>query len=164
MLAATEPLQARLFEEMKGRIKEDDASVPTPDGPFDYFSRYETGAQHPRRVRRPRGATEGETVLLDEDAEAAGQGLSTPSTRRATRPTTRSSPWPWTSRDRNITAIHVRDLATGEILDDGPRNAAGDFAFSPDSQWLFWVWRDENARPAKVFRRPARGGRGRAGL
>ena len=30
--------------------------------------------------------------------------------------------------------------------------------FSPDSQWIFWIWRDDNARPSKVFRRPARGG------
>src|ERR1700749_1282646 len=51
MLASTEALQAQMFEEMKGRIKEDDASVPTPDGPFDYFARYELGAQHPRHVR-----------------------------------------------------------------------------------------------------------------
>src|SRR5690606_22407821 len=37
-------------------------------------------------------------------------------------------------------------------------SAYGDFTFSPDSRWLFWIWRDENARPSKVFRRPARGG------
>src|SRR5207237_1922412 len=36
--------------------------------------------------------------------------------------------------------------------------AYGDFTFSPDSQWIFWIWRDENARPSKVFRRLARGG------
>jgi oligopeptidase B len=40
MLAATEPLQAAMFAEMKGRIKEDDASVPTPDGPWDYYGRF----------------------------------------------------------------------------------------------------------------------------
>ncbi|MFX7874641.1 hypothetical protein ABTK18_19730, partial [Acinetobacter baumannii] len=47
MLADTEGLQAELFAEMKGRIREDDTSLPSPDGPFEYFSRYETGAQHP---------------------------------------------------------------------------------------------------------------------
>src|SRR3954469_16163572 len=40
MLAATEPLQAALFAEMKGRIKEDDASVPTPDGSWEYYARF----------------------------------------------------------------------------------------------------------------------------
>ena len=43
VLAGTEALQATLFAEMKGRIKEDDASVPAPDGPWVYYSRYEAG-------------------------------------------------------------------------------------------------------------------------
>ena len=55
MLAPTLPLQTRLFEEMKGRIKEDDSSVPAPDGPWEYYSRFETGMQHPLFCRRPRG-------------------------------------------------------------------------------------------------------------
>ena len=58
ILGGTEALQARMFEEMKGRIKEDDASVPDPDGPFEYLSRYEIGAQHPRHLRRRRGLEE----------------------------------------------------------------------------------------------------------
>ena len=65
VLAPTEALQARLFAQMKGRIKEDDASAPAPDGRFEYFSRYEIGAQHPRRLRRPRGGGTDE-LLLDE--------------------------------------------------------------------------------------------------
>src|SRR5580658_9870904 len=72
VLAGTEALQAELFEEMKGRIKEDDASVPDPDGPFEYLSRYELGAQHPRHLRRPRGADAGEELLLDEAARGEG--------------------------------------------------------------------------------------------
>src|SRR3546814_8525354 len=57
-----------LFAEMKGRIKEDDSSVPTPDGPWDYYVRYDLGAQHPVHARRPRGQAQGEQVLLDEEA------------------------------------------------------------------------------------------------
>jgi oligopeptidase B len=58
MLAGTEALQARMFGEMRGRIKEDDSSVPSPDGPFDYYVRYDTGAQHPIHARRPKGRVE----------------------------------------------------------------------------------------------------------
>ena len=72
MLASTEALQATLFAEMKGRIKEDDASVPSPDGPYDYYWRYVTGAEHPVHARRPRGGG-AEVVLLDEDAESKGK-------------------------------------------------------------------------------------------
>jgi oligopeptidase B len=58
-LAPTEPLQDALFAEMRGRIKEDDAGVPAPDGPFAYFSRHREGGQHPLICREPRagGAT-----------------------------------------------------------------------------------------------------------
>ncbi len=157
VLAPTEALQARLFEEMKGRIKEDDASVPTPDGPFDYFSRYELGAQHPRHVRRPRGADTGEAVLLDEAAEAKGKAYYAVSAAEHS-PDHRLYAWAVDEQGSEYHRLVIRDLATGDIFAGGPESATGDFAFSPDSRWLFWVWRDENARPAKVFRRPARGG------
>src|SRR6201996_8147951 len=70
MLASTEGLQAELFAEMKGRIKEDDSSLPSPDGPFEYYSRYAVGAQHPILARRPTGADSGEEILIDVDALA----------------------------------------------------------------------------------------------
>ncbi len=54
--------------------------------------------------------------------------------------------------------VRVKDLATGQEVGPPIESAYGDFCFSPDSQWLFWIWRDENARPAKVFRRAARPG------
>ena len=54
--------------------------------------------------------------------------------------------------------IRLRDLAAAEDLPWAIESAYGDFTFSPDSRWLFWIWRDENARPSKIFRRPARGG------
>jgi oligopeptidase B len=46
VMADTEALQQRLFAEMKGRIKEDDSSVPAPDGTFSYYTRFVTGGQH----------------------------------------------------------------------------------------------------------------------
>src|SRR5436190_18617477 len=73
VLAGTEDLQAALFAEMKGRIKEDDSSVPAPDGPWDYYVRYDLGAEHPLHARRPRGTPDGEAVLLDEPALARGK-------------------------------------------------------------------------------------------
>ena len=54
--------------------------------------------------------------------------------------------------------IRVKDLATGEVFAGPVESSTGDFVFSPDSEWLFWTWRDENGRPAKIYRRPARGG------
>ena len=134
MLAATEPLQATMFEEMKGRIKEDDASVPSPDGPFDYYCRYETGAQHPIHARRPRGGGDGEEVLLDEDAEAKGKAY-LPGRRR--RPQPRPRPLRL-GRGRaglgGTTASWSRTWRPARCCPSRSRARTGDFAFSPDSR------------------------------
>src|SRR6516225_4991568 len=53
-LAGTVPLQEALFAEMKARIKEDDADVPAPDGPYAYFTSHREGGQHPLICREPR--------------------------------------------------------------------------------------------------------------
>ncbi|WP_374472899.1 S9 family peptidase [Phenylobacterium sp.] len=156
MLASTEALQAQLFAEMRGRIKEDDSSVPASDGPFEYYARYELGAEHPVHARKPRGGGE-EQVLLDEQAEAKGKayyqvGAASHSPDHALYG------WAVDEQGSEYFQIRVKDLATGEVLGQPIDSAYGDFAFSPDSAWLFWIWRDENARPSKVFRRPARGG------
>ena len=157
LLAPTEDLQAQMFAEMKGRIKEDDSSVPSPDGPWDYYVRYELGAQHPVHARRPKGQADGEQVLLDEEALSKGKpffqvGAASHSPDHALYA------WAADEQGSEYFTIRVTDLATGETLGEPAESAYGSLVFSPDSQWLFWIWRDENARPAKVFRRPARGG------
>jgi oligopeptidase B len=160
MLADTEALQAQMFGEMKGRIKEDDSSVPSPDGPWDYYVRYDTGAQHPIHARRPRGQADApEQVLLDEEALAKGKpffqvGAASHSPDHALYA------WAADEQGSEYFTIRVTDLATGETLGTPIESGYGALTFSPDSQWLFWIWRDENARPAKVFRRPSRPGKG----
>jgi oligopeptidase B len=54
--------------------------------------------------------------------------------------------------------VLIKDLSAGQILPEPVESCTGGFVWSPDSRWLFWIWRDDNGRPAKVFRRPAWGG------
>ena len=175
LLESPKDLQEQIFAEMKGRIKEDDSSVPGPDGAWEYYSRYNIGAQHPIVARRPR--TEGgplsplpsveetaakEQILLDEEARAQAakaQGNDFYETSDAQHSPDHSLfAWGEDTQGSEYFTIFVRDLATGEILPYPIQSSNGGFTFSPDSQYIFWVWRDENSRPAKIFRRPARGG------
>ncbi|MGE0047174.1 MAG: S9 family peptidase, partial [Hyphomonadaceae bacterium] len=156
MMADTEALQEQLFQEMKGRIKEDDSSVPAPDGAWEYYARFETGAQHPRHVRWPRGGGD-EELLLDVDAQAKGHDYYHVGEAEHA-PDHSLFGYAVDAQGSEYYTIHVRDLATGADLPDPITSADGQFAFSPCSKWLFWIWRDENGRPSKVFRRPARGG------
>jgi len=157
MLAPTKALQDAMFEEMKGRIKEDDSSVPSPDGPWDYYARYAIGAQHPVHARRPRGAAEGDIVLLDEDAESKAKAYYRVGAAEHS-PDHGLYAWAVDEQGSEVYRILVKDLATGEIMPEPVESSTGSFTWSPCSQWLFWIWRDDNGRPAKVYRRPARGG------
>ena len=61
-----------LFAEMKGRIKQDDSSVPARDGDFLYWWAYQPGAQYPRWLRRPIAGGDAQ-LIFDEAAEAEGK-------------------------------------------------------------------------------------------
>ncbi len=157
MMASTEALQERIYQEMRGRTKEDDSSVPAPDGPWEYYRRFETGAQHPIYARRPRGQEGPEQVLINVDDQARGkafykvlQGQHSPDHALFA--------YAVDEQGSEIYTIYVKDLASGQTLANPVQNCTGDFCWSPDSSLLFWVFRDDNGRPAKIYRRPARGG------
>jgi oligopeptidase B len=156
MLASTDDLQAKIFAEMKGRIKEDDSSVPTADGPWDYYVRYEAGGQHPIHARRPRGSPDGEQVLLNADAEAKGKAFFQINGAEHS-PDHSLYAYAVDEQGSEVCRIFVKDLATGTVLPSPVESSTGDFVFSPCSRWLFWIWRDAEGRPARLYRRPARG-------
>jgi len=159
MLASTEGLQTQMFEEMKGRIKPDDSSVPASDGPFAYYARYEPGAQHPIYARRPRDSEAGEEVLLDADAMAKGKAFFQVGGADHS-PDHRLYAFAVDEQGSEVYRVFVKDLESGEILPRPVESSTGDFVFSPCSQWLFWIWRDAQGRPARLYRRPVRGGSG----
>lgn len=149
-MAPTGELQSRLFDEMKARIKEDDSSVPSPDGPFAYFQRFETGGQHPVFCRKPLDG-EGEEVLLDGNKEAEGEAFF----RVAACEHSLDHRLLAFAVDRNgseIYRIDVKDLETGELLADSIGEAQGSIAWANDGKTLFYVTLDEEHRPSKVYR------------
>lgn len=157
VLEPTERLQAELLGEMKARTPERLETPAIADGPWLYFTRYMPGAQQPRYMRRPRQGGGPDTILLDAAQRAAGFKFL--NIRNAIHsPDHRLFVWAEDISGTEKFVIRVKDLATGEILPGGPVDAFGDFAFSADSRLIFWVWRDPNSRPARLYRRPARGG------
>ncbi|MEM1289470.1 MAG: S9 family peptidase [Pseudomonadota bacterium] len=149
-LAPIQDLKQTLKAEMRGRIKEDDASVPAPDGPFSYGTRYREGGQHPLYVRSPRDGGE-ETIILDGDALAAGKayfklGGGAPS------PDQTLFAWAYDDSGSEKATIRVRDLGTGNELDDLIEETSGESVWSADGLALYYVKLDNNHRPSKVFR------------
>ncbi|MGQ0533571.1 MAG: S9 family peptidase [Caulobacteraceae bacterium] len=157
MMASTGELQERIYQEMRGRTKEDDSTVPTPDGAWEYYRRFETGAQHPIYARKPRGAEGPEQILINVDEQARGKTFYKVIAAQHS-PDHALFAYAVDEQGSEIYTVYVKDLVSGETLAAHINDCTGDFCWSPDSRLLFWTFRDDNGRPAKIFRRPARGG------
>jgi oligopeptidase B len=149
-LADTVGLQQALFVEMKARIKEDDSSVPSPDGPFEYFTSFVTNGQYPRLARRARGGGP-EQILIDGNAEA----LDKPYWQlgaAAHSPDHKLLAYAIDDKGSELFTIRIRDLATGEDLCDAIPDTRSSIVWSGDSKTLFYVRLDANQRPLFAYR------------
>ncbi|MBS0243550.1 MAG: S9 family peptidase, partial [Proteobacteria bacterium] len=151
-LAETKPLQEALFAEMKGRIKEDDSSVPSPDGPYEYQTGYVTGGQYPRLLRRPRGGAEGsETLLLDGNKEADGKAYWSLG-GGAHSHDHKLLAYAVDDKGSELYTIRVRDLGSGQDLVDAIPDTRGGMVWARDGKTFFYVRLDDNHRPLYVYR------------
>ncbi|NBN78514.1 prolyl oligopeptidase family serine peptidase [Microvirga tunisiensis] len=149
-MAPTKALQDTLFAEMKGRIKEDDSSVPMPDGPYEYGLRYVTGGQHPLLTRTPRGGGD-EQILVDGDKEAAGKAYF--KLAGATHAPDHSRlAWAYDDKGSEFYTLKLRDMATGADMATVIEDTAGGGVFSACGRYLFYIRVDANHRPSKLFR------------
>jgi oligopeptidase B len=149
-LAATAGLQDALFAEMKARIKEDDADVPAPDGPYAYFTSHREGGQHPLIRREPRGGGAAETIL-DGDTLAAGKPFFRIGAT-AHSPDHRLLAWSADESGNELFAVHVRDIARQVDLPDLVTETAGGIVWSQDGAAFYYVRVDRNHRPVSVHR------------
>jgi len=149
-LAHTEPLQEALFAEMKGRIKQDDSSVPSPDGPYAYAVRYREGGQHPIVCRQPRNGGSEET-LLDGDALAAGKAyFQLGGTSHS--PDHKLLAWSADDKGSEFDTLRIRDLTAGIDLADVIADVGGSAVWTADSSAFYYVRLDANHRPSRVYR------------
>jgi oligopeptidase B len=146
----TEVLQATLFAEMKGRIKEDDSTVPAPDGPHAYFSRYREGGQHPIVCRQPRDGG-ADDVLLDCDALAAGKAYFQLGGAQHS-PDHKLLAWSADEAGSEYYTLRIRDLASAADLAEVVPETAGGVVWTADAKSLYYVKVDANHRPSRVYR------------
>jgi oligopeptidase B len=149
ILGHTAALQAKLVAEMRGRIKEDDSSVPSPDGPFEYFQKFREGGQH-EMIGRSRRDGSDTTVLLDGDALASQSSYFRFGGARHSLDH-RLEAWSADVTGSEYFAIRVRDWATARDTDDLVEQTGGDVVWNADSTAFFYVKLDANHRPLQVY-------------
>ncbi|WJS92892.1 S9 family peptidase [Flavobacterium johnsoniae] len=152
MTAHTKDLKDNLFEEMKGRIKEDDSSVPYFYNGYFYITRFETGQDYPIFARKKGSLSAEEEILFNCNEMAKGHayfklgGLSI-------SPDNKFASFGVDIVGRRIYTIQVKNLETGEILADKVENVTGASVWANDNNTIFYVRQDETTlRADKVFR------------
>jgi oligopeptidase B len=138
MMAGTRELQEQLFREMKGRIKEQDESVPVLNNGYYYYTRTEEGKQYYKYCRKKATAAATEEVLLDVDAMAEGKayysvrGFDVSDDNRLLA-------FAVDEVSRRQYTIHIKNLETGEIYPDAIRNTSGDPVWAADNKTIFYT-------------------------
>jgi oligopeptidase B len=152
MTAHTKPFQKELFEEMKGRIKEDDESVPYLYNGYYYITRFEKGKDYAIYSRKKGSLSAKEEILFDCNALAKGHsyfqlgGLSiSPNNKYAT--------FAVDIIGRRIYTLKFKNLETNEILEDTIENTSGDSTWANDNNTIFYTQQDKvTLRSDKVFK------------
>ena len=149
-LGPLEPLTANLVAEMRGRVKEDDASVPLSDGGWLYYQRHRQGGQQPLFCRRGAASTD-EHIMLDGDAERGALAFFKIGDAEVA-PDHGKLAWSADAAGSELHVIRVRDLATGVDLEDRVVDTDGSIVWMSDSLGFYYVRIDENHRTCQVYR------------
>jgi oligopeptidase B len=141
MMAHTVDLQEKLFEEIKGRIKQTDMSVPYKKDDYFYFTRYEDGKEYPIYGRKKGSLDAAEEIMLDVNGLAEGHEYYAVG-RRAISSGQDLLAFPVDTVGRRFYNIKFKNLATGEILDEEIPDVTGNVAWANDNRTLFYSKQD----------------------
>lgn len=141
-MAHTETLQSELYDELIGRIKQTDESVPHFLDGFYYYTRFEEGKEYPIYCRKAGSMDNAEVILLNENELAKDYSyyqigsfhISTNNQQIAYAEDTLS---------RRVYTIRIKDISTGVYLDDVIEGTSGNFVWANDNKTLFYSRKDE---------------------
>lgn len=145
-------LQNDLFEEMKGRIKQDDTSVPYKDNGYFYQTRYEEGKEYPIYARRKGALEAAEEIMLNVNELAKDYDYYNVG-GWAVSPDNKLLAYGEDTLSRRIYKLRFKNLETGEMLADEIPNTTGGAVWANDNKTVFYTTKEEGTlRSYKVFR------------
>ena len=152
VMSPTEGLQKQLFEEMKGRIKEQDESVPYFKSGYFWYTRYEKGSEYPIFCRKLGSLEAEEEIILDVNTLAIGKSYFQVA-QAATSTNQKILAFAADEVGRRIYTIHFKNLDTHEFLEDQVPEVTGNFVWAADQASIFYSKQDpETLRSFQIYK------------
>lgn len=150
MFSHLEDYQEELFEEIKGRFKQNDMSVPYDYNGYTYQTRYEEGKEYAIYERSPVGTSDTE-LLLDANVEADKYDFYSVGGLNVS-PNNKIMAFGEDTLSRRIYTVKFKDLETGELLEDFIPNTNGSVTWAEDNKTVFYSVKDDALRSYKIFK------------
>lgn len=157
VMGHTKPLQAMLYAEMKGRIKETDSSVPEKRDEYFYYTRTEAGQQYPIYCRKKDSLENSEEVLLDQNLLANENSFCSIGAF-AVSPDGSKLAYSVDVEGTEIYTVYIKDLTNQAIYPEAIENTYSSVYFhigvewADDSETIFYLTLDAAERPYRLFR------------
>ena len=152
MTEHTRALEDRVYEEIIGRIKQDDSTVPYRLRGHWYYTRYETGQEYPVYARKAGTLDAPEQVMLDVNQMAQGHGFFQVGSH-AIAPDNNLLAFTEDPVGRRQYTLRIKNLATGELLPDRIEDVDPSLAWTADSRSILYLEKDPETLLARRVRR-----------
>jgi oligopeptidase B len=150
-LQHTKAFQEKLYDEIVGRIKKDDSTVPYKDNGYWYLTRFEEGKEYPIHGRKKGSLDAKEEIMLDVNKLAEGYAYYSANGMNVS-PDNKLLAFGEDTLSRRIYKIRIKNLETGEYLKDEIPNCTGGSVWANDNKTLYYTVKDETLRAYKIFK------------
>jgi len=147
----TEKVQEQLYNEMIGRIKQNDETVPYTFNGYYYYEKYEPGKEYPIYCRKKESLNNNEEVILDVNEISKGKNFVSIRGRQIS-PDNKILAYGIDFVSRRRYSIQFKNLETGKLLSDELINTNGLIAWANDNKTIFYTIKDETLRPFKILK------------
>jgi len=151
LLAHTKAFQEKLYNELVGRVKQTDMSVPYKDNGYYYITRYEEGQEYPIHSRRKGTMESNEEILLDVNVLAKGFDYYAVGGKTVS-PDNKLMVYSEDTLSRRIYTLRIKNLTTGELLPDIIPNTSGGATWAEDNKTIFYATKDTTLREYKIWK------------
>jgi oligopeptidase B len=139
VLSPVKNLRETLFEEMKGRIKQQDESVPNKDGNYVYYTKYMTGGEYPVYCRRKGSMKGAEEILFDVNTMAKGHAYYNLGGYKISD-NEELAIYAEDTISRRLYTLRIKNLKTGQLYPEAiPNVESYNFAWATDNKTLFYI-------------------------